>query len=828
MKKYFYISFISIVFIHSDINAQADRNSSSFNTAKRHAIVYDGPAPDFFQGALLGNGGMGVVVTTRPDAIVLRFGHNDVWDIRIAENHRKEIGTFNDVFKKIIQIPDTLASLNDDPWYSKYSRICVDNYLKPYPRPFPCGSVILGFDPRKIEMIGYKLDISNGVCEVKMLSADKNEICLRIFIDMEKDVLWMELVNSKGSLHSNIFSRIKVMPDPSTPKEFPKYLKEDDLANGTIAFRQIMPYQEPDKYNLEMGNPKDKAFRLMATVNTPLIKHSRINWDGKEEAMGSLEAGFSQNENFVACISIQQGSDSMVSRSLPVILKPSSGEFTRSMQRNAVIWEKYWNKSGVSLSDAFLEEIWYRNLYFFNCAAKEGATCPGLFANWSYNDIGTAWHGDYHLNYNIEQPFWVTFSSNHLEKNLPYVNLIESLMDVSRNWAKEYYDLPGVYFPHTAYPVDMTMNPYPVPTWGWQVSETPWAVQGLWWHYLYSGDREFLKNRAYIPIKEAVKFLVAYMQRPEAHGGKRWKDDKYHIFPTVPPELYGLQPGFKYNYDCAVDLTLTKFIFNAFLKATTALETEEDEKDLLSRVKDILAHFPEYPTALSKEYGRVLVSVPGENDQVVYNVPNALITVFPGEDYGLHSDPKIFALLRNTFRNRQNEGGNDLVFKNLQAARMGLLDLEKFKRQIKYSLLADGTATDMVTQTHGRYNDMTSFDFMSRMGIWFENFSLPVVIDECLIQSYDGTIRLFPNWPEKKDAAFYNLRTVGAFLISADLKGGVIKKIKILSEKGNPLKIISPWGRGGYIINNGGRKKMDKDVVDIKTSAGEYITLLPD
>ncbi len=85
----------------------------------------------------------------------------------------------------------------------------------------------------------------------------------------------------------------------------------------------------------------------------------------------------------------------------------------------------------------------------------------------------------------------------------------------------------------------MTMNPYPIPDWGWEVSETPWAVQGLWWHYTYSGDIDFLRNRAYEPIKAATQFLAAYMQRADAHGGERWKDDKFHIFPTVPPELYG-------------------------------------------------------------------------------------------------------------------------------------------------------------------------------------------------------------------------------------------------------------------------------------------------
>ena len=106
-------------------------------------------------------------------------------------------------------------------------------------------------------------------------------------------------------------------------------------------------------------------------------------------------------------------------------------------------------------------------------------------------------------------------------------------MHVSRRWAKDYYGLPGAYFPHSAYPVEMTMNPYPVPSWGWEICETPWTVQGLWFHYLYSQDREFLEQRAYEPIREAVAFLVAYMQRPEARG-PQWGDDKLPHLPHHP------------------------------------------------------------------------------------------------------------------------------------------------------------------------------------------------------------------------------------------------------------------------------------------------------
>ena len=826
MKK-ITISFLSLILILGGTMRGASQVAfSSFEQAKLHPLTYDRPAPDFFEGALLGNGAMGVVVTTRPDAVVLYFGHNNVWDIRIAENNREKIGTFKEVFNKVKAIPDTLTVLTQNPWYDQYSRMTAENYRKPYPRPFPCGSVLLGFDRRNAEMIGHRLDISNGQCEVFMLTKDQKKITLRIFTDMTSDRLWFRLVDMQGNPCENVFDRIRVISDPSTPKEFPKTLIEENLEKGVIAFRQTLPYSEPEKQDVVLGHPKDKAFRLIAAVNCSLEKKSRINWDGNNQDMTPMEAGIKKQKGFVGCISLQEGLNSAVAAQLPEVTVPVAENFNASLKDGGKIWKEFWNKSGVKLGDLFLERMWYQNLYFLNCAAKDGATTPGLFANWSYNNIGTAWHGDYHMNYNTQQPFWVTFSSNHLEKNLPYVNLIEKLMTISKRWAKEYYELPGAYFPHSAYPVDMTMNAYPVPTWGWEIAETPWAVQGLWWHYLYSGDIEFLRNRAFEPMKVAVEFLVAYMKRPEA-SGPQWKDDKFHIFPTVPPELYGLRPGFKYNYDCNADLSLTKFVFKAFIEAIRVLKLEKSEKALSDDVAMILSRFPDYPTAISKTYGKVLVSVPEEHDQVVYNVPNALFTVFPGEDHGLHSGRETSEILRNTFLNQQNEGGNDLVFINLQSARIGMLDLERFKRHVNYSMLPNGTTSDRVMQVHGRYNDSTPYGYMDKMGIWFENFALPVVVNECLMQSYDGTIRLFPNWPMEKDAEFHNLRAAGAFLVNATLKNGRVNEIKVTSEVGGVLKLILPWENGGTVSTQSGKIKLTSPTVKISLEKGETIIFHP-
>ncbi|UCE92653.1 MAG: glycoside hydrolase N-terminal domain-containing protein, partial [Flavobacteriaceae bacterium] len=687
---------------------KSDSEFSSIQIAKQHPIEFNKPAIDFFDGALLGNGAMGVVVTTRPDGIRIFIGHNNVWDIRIAEDHKEELGTFEYVYNKVKAIPDSLKLLTDDPWYREYSKMAAENYRKPYPRPFPCGSVLLGFDQRNAEMLGHKLDISNGLCEVYLLTGNNEKITLQIFTDMNQDKLWMQLVDKDGNPCKNIFDRIRIIPDPSTPIEFPKYTFRESLNEGLISFKQKLPYQEPHEYDIEKGHPKDKAFSLAVRVNSPLEKTSRINWDGNIQQMALMEGSFVNKRSFTGCITLSEGMNVEVDKKSLLTDTPSASQFAQLFKTSTQIWENYWNMSGISLNDELLERIWYHNLYFFNCAVKEGKTTPGLFGNWSFNNIGTAWHGDYHMNYNTQQPFWLPFSTNHLEKNLSYVHLIEFLMEVSQKWAKEYYNLPGAYFPHSAYPVDMTMNPYPVPHWGWEIFETPWAVQGIWWHYLYSQDLNFLREYAYAPIKAAVEFLVAYIKRPEARG-EQWGDNNYHIFPAIPPELYGLRPGFKYNYDCTMDLTLTKFIFKAFQQATDDLRVTNSEKELLAAIEDILNHFPDYPTAITPDDKEVFVAVPEEHSQAVYNVPNALATVFPGEDYGLHSDEETMELLKNTFYNRQNEGGNDIVFYNLQAARIGMLDIERFKRQINYCLMPNGTVSDRVMQVHGRYNDHSNY-----------------------------------------------------------------------------------------------------------------------
>lgn len=791
--------------------------------AAKHPIIADKPVPGFFEGALLGNGALGVVVTTRPDAVCLHFGHNNVWDIRITENNKEKIGTFDEIFTKAQTTLTGLPSIYHSNEFSEYLKLTAENYHKPYPRPFPCGTLLLGFDRREVELLGHTLDISNGLCTVQLLKNGK-KIALRIFTDMNKDRVWLSLTDDHGNSISSCFNRIRLIADPSTPNDIPHYqIREQEKSLG---YFQRLPYLEPHLYDIQKGHAKDKAFTLDLATNVSLLKGQRTTTLGIKEDLADMERYLDTSETpFYAMVSLKEGLAEDTSLFTLPKEKITANSYIAAEKASMQKWSEYWKCSGVSLADNDLEKIWYRNLYFLNCSAKAGVTCPGIFANWSYGNIGTAWHGDYHLNYNTQQPFWVTYSSNHLDKNIPYVDLVHHLLPVSRAWAKEYYNMRGAFFPHSAYPVDMTMHPYPVPDWGWEVFETPWMVQGLWWHYLYSGDTDFLKEKAFIPMKDAVMFLVDYMSRPDAKG-EQWGDHKYHIFPSVPPELYGLQPDFKFNYDTQIDIALSKFIFKAYLEAIQILKIEKQEKKLAGQVSKILSGMPAYPTYQSPEYGEIYVSVPGETDQIVYNVPANMTHVFPGEEYGMNAPEDVKHRLENTYHAHQNEGGNDIVFVNLQAARMGLLDLEKFKRQVHYATLPNQTVTDAVLQIGGRYNDQTDYLYMGTMGIWFENFALPVVINECLMQSYNGVIVLFPNWDWKKDATFTSLRARGAFLIDATLKNKEVTQINIISEKGNTCVIRNPWNEKKVSLSRKDKKEiLSGSELRIKTDPGEQFVL---
>src|SRR5258708_8074506 len=323
-----------------------------FEQAKHHPLIYNKPAIDFFEGALLGNGGLGVVVTTRPDSVMLHFGHNNVWDIRIAENHKDEIGTFAEIFEKVRAISPDLAAMEDDPWYNRYLRMTEENYAAPYPHPFPCGSLLLSFDRRRVELMGHELDISCGLCEVRFNLLDANtEIRLQIFADMACDRAWLRMVDASGLPTVAPFERIRLLPDPETPKEMPPFTVVSGIEGDAIAFSQVLPFTEPDKYDIAIGHPNDRAFRLALRMNAEITAWQPQTSRCDPRPVDPLERAMTAAPTFIACIQLDEGLASDVNARDTNLPTASAAEWMRAAGRSRAVWEAYWNKSGVELSE---------------------------------------------------------------------------------------------------------------------------------------------------------------------------------------------------------------------------------------------------------------------------------------------------------------------------------------------------------------------------------------------------------------------------------------------------------------------------------------------
>ncbi len=794
----------------------AESALDAFGIAQRHKIVRDAPTPNFFEGMLLGNGDVGVCVTVRPDALGLHIGKEDSWDIRVSEEHYKEVLPFQELLKlwqraseeaKRQGKPDMIYMEDKIDFLRRYNEKMTSSYRKPWPRPWPCGIVWIHWDARMVRLTKQTLDPSSGLLTIDLdyddLTGQTGRVQVLCFVSWDENHILVSTTSPAPFLSVAYYpyrERESGLPDPEIKVEHQEHV-------SFISCYQRFPCTAPTE---EVPQPppseSDGCFALCG-----LLSGAWSVEDTKGRAL--LKPGSAQPFRLDLGLYTANDSNDPAEHARRIAERLSTLPVAQLRRASESRWKEFWSRSAVELDDKELERIWYHNQYFLACCLRPGKAAPGLFGNWTSGKIGTAWHGDYHMNYNTQQVFWGVFSSNHVDQHLPYVDLCEKLLPMAETFARDKFGLPGAFFPHSAYPVPSRVVPYPALPWGYEVCETPWTVQSLWWHYRYTLDRESLE-RVYPLIRAASRFLAAYL--------KLGVDGKYHVIPTVSPENWGCTVDYRLNRDCIMDLALITFVLEAAVEASTILGLDETERKVWANISSDLAPYPK----ATGPYGEVWLDVADAPVEYVYNVPVTLAPVFPGEQVGLDLHQEYLDIARRTARVVRLEGGNDLVFQPFIRARLGMLDLVWFKKEVQYCLLPNGICNDRTRQVGGRYSDGTDVDFMMRMGVWTENLSLPSVLNECLLQSYSGVLRLFPNTTGLGAARFRNLRAVGAFLVSGAWDGKSVSAISIMSEKGREVRMIDPWvnGRSRVMRQRDGRPvsvRQEAGLLRFNTDAGE-------
>jgi len=188
--------------------------------------------------------------------------------------------------------------------------------------------------------------------------------------------------------------------------------------------------------------------------------------------------------------------------------------------------------------------------------------------------------------------------------------------------------------------------------------------------------------------------------------------------------------------------------------------------------------------------------------------------IFPAGGIGLDSPPELLERARNQIRvmNRWVDfnGMNSFY---AAAARVGY-DPAVILKEMRLMIEKIGGPNGMIPgNPHG----------MEHQSI------VPNAIQEMLLQSHEGVIRFFPAWPKDQDARFGTLRARGAMLVSAELKGGVVRGATIFSEKGRACTVQNPWpGKTVRIVRDGKpAESVTGDRFVLKASVGETIGLEP-
>jgi hypothetical protein len=101
-------------------------------------------------------------------------------------------------------------------------------------------------------------------------------------------------------------------------------------------------------------------------------------------------------------------------------------------------------------------------------------------------------------------------------------------------------------------------------------------------------------------------------------------------------------------------------------------------------------------------------------------------------------------------------------------------------------------------------------------------------VNESLLHSHEGFIRILPAFPGNKSCRF-TLHAVGGFVVSAQVTSGAIEWVCIVSKLGKLCSIKQPWNKPGLFQKTKKIKySTDGEVLTFKTRPGDIFMMLPE
>ncbi|MCL1678581.1 hypothetical protein M2T92_06070 [Elizabethkingia miricola] len=469
------------------------------------------------------------------------------------------------------------------------------------------------------------------------------------------------------------------------------------------------------------------------------------------------------------------------------------GKLFSKIKNHQSWWHQYYSKSSFNISDQELQDFYNYQLYKLASATRSNKPAIDLQGPWTDK---TPWPG-YWYNLNMQLTYSPLYTANHLE-------LAESLIKaIDKNYNNLIKNVPNEYQynsialgrsagPDMYAPVKVVKGSNAsITNSEAETGNLTWLLYYYYQHYDVTRD-EVLGNKVFNLLKKSINYYIHLL-------GKN-KEGKYQLeAKTYSPE-YSKGYAFNTNYDLS--------ILRWGLKTLIEMDSKKGRKDeLYPQWQDILQNLIPFPT---NEGGYMIAQdVPYSESHRHYS---HLLMIYPF--YEINWD--------------QTENHN-IIEKSINTWQ------SKPEALQGYSLTGHASMRAMMGQGNESRDIMKTFiqKFVKPNTLYAE--SGPVIetplagmqsIQELYLQHWNGVTRIFPAAPEDwKEISFKNLRTSGAFLISAVRKNGKNTEVSIYSEKGGQIK-IKPNFEGAFTTSGSDNLIQQNNSVYIyKIPKGKTLTL---
>lgn len=695
---------------------------------RKHDLYYETPAPTWDEGLPLGNGILGSLIWGDGNPLNISLDRTDLWDLRPVEEFHLPEYSYA-----------TTRRWHEEGRHDDVLQLLEEPYKRPAPTKLPAGRI-------EIETGNIKtssLDITQALAIVEFSGSSKAEI----FIHAARPIGVLRLrgfTDAKFHLRAPAFSG---------------EVKNADTGGIGAGDLSQLGYPPP----VESSDEEFCSFHQQGWDDFQFAVH--LGW---REKNGEILAVWS-----IASSSEEKDVTGIARRRAEIALEEG---FETLFKSHCEWWESFWAQSSLVLPDEQLERQWFLENYKFGAAARRDTPPITLQGPWTADDGELApWHGSYVHDLNTELSYWPCYSGNHLEEGLGFIDWLWNTRDKCKEWTRRYFDMPGFNAPLVA---DLNNNPMA----GWpqyihSATGAAWLSHHFYLHWRYSADRDFLSARAYPFLRDSAVFLEAITSERDAHGLR-----------TLPlsssPEIHDNLPQAWFSSITNYDLTLIRWL----LGATAELADELHEIEDAAHWREVLCEMPNF--ALGEEGDLLLAR--GEPLKVSHRHFSHLMAIHP---LGLISpdDEEGRRVIAASFAQLDALGtigwcGYSFAWLGNMAARVG--DGECAAKALRTFL-----AFTLPNSFHANgdqsglgYSGMTYRPFTLE-----GNFAFAAGIQEMLLQSWGGVLRVFPAIPSTwRDVSFENLRGEGAFLISAEMKDGVVAHATVRAEQGGICRILLP------------------------------------